>query len=42
MRAVDPKDVEETISAPALKELGRNASQCGGLDSLYSQGSRWR
>ena len=41
IRAVDPKDVEETISAPALKELGRNAeANAGGLDSLlYSQGT---
>ena len=41
IRAVDPKDVEEAISAPALKELGRNAeANAGGLDSLlYSQGT---
>jgi len=41
IRAVNPGDVEETISAPALKELGRNAeANAGGLDSLlYSQGT---
>ena len=41
IRAVDPKDVEETISASAMKELGRNAeANASGLDSLlYSQGT---
>lgn len=41
IRAVNPKDVEEIISASALKELGRNAeANAGGIGSLlYSLGT---